>query len=108
MRGAITHTQFDAIAKLISLRTGPAKDAARLVLVDGIRQADAMREAGCSRDSVWATVRRVTAAAALCRVAAVDMGIPITELLQSVQGGDPHLPWPERQGCRGQRNKDRA
>ena len=66
----ISAAQFDAIAKLISLRKGPAMVAARLVLVDGLRQADAMREAGCSRDSVWATVRRVTVAAALCRVAA--------------------------------------
>ena len=65
----MTPAQFDAIAKLISLRLGPARAAARLVLVDGLRQADAMRQAGCSRDSVWATVRRVTVAAELCHAA---------------------------------------
>ena len=67
--GKLSASQFDAIAKLISLRKGPAGVAARLVLVDGLRQADAMRQAGSSRDSVWACVRRVTVAAELCRAA---------------------------------------
>ena len=69
MSKTMSPAQFDAIAKLISLRKGPAGTAARLVLVDGLRQADAMRQAGSSRDSVWACVRRVTVAAELCHAA---------------------------------------
>ncbi len=43
----MTSEQFQALAQLqlLRLRQGPQREAARLVLVDGLRQADAARGA---------------------------------------------------------------
>lgn len=57
----MTGEQFDALAQLLRLRAGPASAAARLVLVDGLRPAQAAARAGCSPQSVsnaLATCRR--------------------------------------------------
>jgi len=58
----MTESQFAAIAELISLRAGPAKEAARLVLVDGMSYIDAATQTGVSRQSESATRCRVIAA----------------------------------------------
>ena len=42
----LTLEQFDALAKLGSMQEGPAKEAARLVLVENLSTADAARQAG--------------------------------------------------------------
>lgn len=66
----MTGEQFDAIAKL--KRATPdsgANRAARRVLVDGISQADAMREVGIGRATVSNAVRRYQADDALMRAA---------------------------------------
>ena len=52
----MTADQFTALADLLRLRAGPAQVAARLVLVDGMRLADAAREAGCTPQSAANTL----------------------------------------------------
>ena len=54
----MTHDQFDALAKLLQLREGAAKRAARLVLVDGLSQADAGRAVGMPPNAVHNAVAR--------------------------------------------------
>lgn len=59
----MTNTQFDAIAKLIRGDATTASSlAARLVLVEGSSQADAMRATGASRNSTYNAVHRYQAA----------------------------------------------
>ena len=65
----MTESQFAAIAELISLREGPAKEAARLALVEGVSYIDAATRAGVSRQSESATRRRVIAAMKLAEAA---------------------------------------
>lgn len=58
----MTPAQFEAVATLAQLRAGPQCEAARLVLVDGLRAADAARTAGCSASGLsntMAVCRRV-------------------------------------------------
>ena len=55
----MTTDQFDALAKLLSLRAGPAREVARLVLVDGMRQADAARMMGLSPAAASNALARV-------------------------------------------------
>ena len=66
----MTPTQFDATARLLRLRTGPARECARLVLVDGLRQVDAMAATGLSPQGASNAVRRVQAGLELARIAA--------------------------------------
>lgn len=54
----MTADQFAALAQLLSLRVGPAQEAARLVLVENMRIADAARQAGCSPNSASNAVAR--------------------------------------------------
>lgn len=54
----MTHAQFDALAELLRLRGGPATDAARLVLVDGLSAPDAAALVGMSRTAVYNAVAR--------------------------------------------------
>ena len=61
--------QFQALAKLLRLRDGLQKDGARLVLVDGLRQADAARMAGCSPSALGNTLRTCRAGLELARLA---------------------------------------
>ena len=53
-----TQAQFEALAKLLGLHSGPATDAARLVLVDGLSAIEASQQAGCSRQSATNAVTR--------------------------------------------------
>ena len=66
----MTPERFDALAALLRLRFGPAQVAARLVLVDGLRLADAAREAGCTAQSAANTLAACRRGLALARVAA--------------------------------------
>lgn len=50
--------EFELIATLIRSR-GPARSAARRVLVDGLRNADAAREASIDPQSVHRTAQRI-------------------------------------------------
>ena len=61
----LTPDQFAALAKLLRLRTGPAQDAARMVLVDGASQADAARATGLTPQAVNNAVKRARAGLAL-------------------------------------------
>lgn len=61
---------FDALAQLLRLRQGPQREAARLVLVYGVRQADAARIAGCSASALGNTLRTCRAGLELARLAA--------------------------------------
>jgi hypothetical protein len=62
--------RFEIIAKLIRMRGGAAQDAARLVLVDGLRPVDAARLQNISLQSVTNAVRRVKKADELVTLAA--------------------------------------
>ncbi len=64
----MTPEQFDALARLTRARE-PARLAARRVLVDGIRQADAARERGMSASALGNSVRRYREFDALIREA---------------------------------------
>lgn len=66
----MTPEQFSALAKLLRSLPGPAQDAARLVLVDGLRPSDAARQAGASPASVSSACRRFRDGLELARVAA--------------------------------------
>lgn len=59
----MTGEQYDALVNLMRGNPdSPANRAARRVLVDGIKQADAKRETGVSRDTVSKAVRRYSEA----------------------------------------------
>ena len=66
----MTPDQFQALSQLLRLRQGPQREAARLVLVDGMRQADAARLAGCSASALSNTLRTCRAGLELARLAA--------------------------------------
>ena len=65
----MTPDQFQALTQLLRLRQGPQREAARLVLVDGLRQADAARMAGCGPSALGNTLRTCRAGLELARVA---------------------------------------
>lgn len=52
----MTPDAFAALAKLLRLRTGQQQDGARLVLVDGLRPADAAREVGVTAKALGNTL----------------------------------------------------
>ncbi len=52
MMTMLTDEQFDALAELLRLQNGVRREAARLVLVDGLRPADAARQAGTTPQTV--------------------------------------------------------
>lgn len=66
----MTVDQFAALAQLLQLRAGPAQDCARLVLVDGLRQADAAERTGLSPQGAYNAVKRVRSGLALAQQAA--------------------------------------
>ena len=66
----MTHDQFTAMVKLTRSPAGPAQDAARLVLCDQMRPADAARATGAAPASVSNAVTRIRAALEMARVAA--------------------------------------
>ena len=65
----MTDASFQALAQLLRLRQGPQREAARLVLVDGLRQADAARAAGCSASALSNTLRTCRAGLELAKIA---------------------------------------
>ncbi|MDE1999123.1 MAG: hypothetical protein KGI52_09380 [Burkholderiales bacterium] len=66
----MTPAQFTALAQLLRLRSGLAQDAARMVLVDGVSQADAARATGLTPQAVHNAVSRCRAGLALAMVVA--------------------------------------
>lgn len=54
----MTSDQFAALAQLLRLRTGPTREVARLVLVDGLSAADAARQVGMPYRIACAAVQR--------------------------------------------------
>lgn len=65
----MTPAAFRALAKLLRLRAGPQQDAAKLVLVDGLRQVDAARKTGASTAAVGNTVAACRAGISLAKAA---------------------------------------
>ena len=54
----MTDEQFFALAALLRMRAGPAREAARLVLVEGSRVTEAAAKTGASQPSVSNAVAR--------------------------------------------------
>lgn len=52
MMTMLTGEQFDALAELLRLQNGVRREAARLVLVEGMRPADAARQVGTTPQTV--------------------------------------------------------
>ena len=63
---------FEALAKLLRSPPGPAQDAARQVLVDGLRPADVARALDVSPAVVSNAVTRMRAGLELARIAAAS------------------------------------
>jgi predicted DNA-binding protein (UPF0251 family) len=66
----VTAEQFAALATLTQMRVGPAQESTRLVLVDGITQAEAGRRTGLSQQGVYNAVQRARKAMTLAQIAA--------------------------------------
>jgi predicted DNA-binding protein (UPF0251 family) len=65
----VTPDQFAALATLTQMRVGPAQEATRLVLVEGITQAEAGRRTGLTDQGVSNAVTRARKAMALAQIA---------------------------------------
>lgn len=65
----MTQVQLDALAALVCMRSGQALHAAGLVLVQGMRPADAAREAGMAPNALGNTLARLRLALDLARQA---------------------------------------
>lgn len=63
----MTADQFDALAELMRLRNGPAKGAARMVLVDGFTVPDAARVQQMSYQAAHQAVKRAQRAMELAK-----------------------------------------
>jgi DNA-directed RNA polymerase specialized sigma24 family protein len=66
----LTSEQFEALAELLRLREGVSGQAAQLVLVSGLSQAEAGRQTGLSTAGVGNAVRRVRRGLELAKLAA--------------------------------------
>ncbi len=64
----MTDDQFTALATLMRLRASPSREAVRLVLVDGMRQADAARAVGISASALGNAIRAAKLAVELVKV----------------------------------------
>jgi predicted DNA-binding protein (UPF0251 family) len=62
--------EFDALAKLLRMKSGPAREAARLVLVHRFKVGEAAWATGASQPSVSNAVARCKRGIALVRIAA--------------------------------------
>lgn len=62
--------QFTALAQLLRLRPGPAQDAARLVMVQGLPTPDAARQVAMSYVAAHRAVKRVKDGLDLAKIAA--------------------------------------
>jgi hypothetical protein len=65
----MTSDQFAALAQLLRLWPGPAQDAARLVMVQGVPTADAARAVGMDYRAATYSVKRVKKGLALAKAA---------------------------------------
>lgn len=65
----MTDAQFAALAQLLRLRPGPAREAARLVMVPGMATADAARAVGMDYRAASYSVKRVRAGWDLVKIA---------------------------------------
>lgn len=65
----MTIEQFEALAELLRIRGGASGQAAQLVLVGGLSQAEAGRQTGLSTAGVGNAVRRVRRGFELAKVA---------------------------------------
>jgi DNA-directed RNA polymerase specialized sigma24 family protein len=65
----MTLDQFDALAALIHMRQSASRNAARLVLVDGLSVLDAARQCGISVQGANQAVLRCRRALEMARVA---------------------------------------
>jgi DNA-directed RNA polymerase specialized sigma24 family protein len=65
----MTEAQFTALAQLLRLRAGPARQAVRLHLVQGLSVPDAARAAGVDYQLALKAVYRVNAGLALTKQA---------------------------------------
>ncbi len=65
----MTDAQFQALAQLLRLRTGPAREAASLHLVQGLTVPDAARAAGMDYRAATYAVKRAKEGFALAKVA---------------------------------------
>jgi len=66
----VTDPQFLALAQLLRLRAGPAQEAVRLHLVQGLSVPDAARAAGANYQLALKAVYRVNAGLKLVKLAA--------------------------------------
>lgn len=66
----MTAEQFAALAQLLRMQDGPSLTAARLVLVDGVRQVEAAALAGISTAGAHNAVARLRRGMELAKVAA--------------------------------------
>lgn len=67
----MTEPQFDALIRLTRRQaSAPSIQAARLVLCSGLRQADAARQVGCSRQALSNALARLNRALELARLVA--------------------------------------
>ena len=67
----MTPEQFEALAQLLRMREGSqSRELARLVLVEGISQAEATAQLGATRSAASNAVRAARAGLALARTAA--------------------------------------
>lgn len=67
---SVTSEQFTALAQLLRLRVGPAREAVRLHLVQGLSVPESARAAGVDYQLALKAVYRVKAGAELARSAA--------------------------------------
>lgn len=65
----MTANQFSALATLMALRASPSREAARLVLVDGLSVADAAAHCGISVQGANQSVLRCKRALELAKTA---------------------------------------
>lgn len=70
---SLTNKQFLALAKLLQIREGPSGQAARLVLIDGLSQAEAGRQTGLSTSGVGKVVQRMRRGLELAKAAAAEV-----------------------------------
>ncbi len=65
----MTEAQFTALAQLLRLRAGPAQEAVRLHLVQGLSVPDAARAAGLPYTHAWQACQRAKAGLELAKLA---------------------------------------
>lgn len=54
----MTDDQFEALATLMGLHLSPSRDAARLILVDGMTPVEAGKQTGITRQGAWQSAKK--------------------------------------------------